>query len=163
MRFSYYLDGRYGTVYVMTPRQFRGEGVNTETGEVIEIAGQIAAQGRRHQKKQRRHPVFALVDMSRLTDLELTQHESKVFWAIADSLTKDSGSIARIGTGEIAERVSLAYSNVGAALTSLKRRRIIRRERVGVWAINPWLIYAGSAEDWETATEAAPQPEWTRP
>lgn len=146
----------------MTPRAFHGEGVNTETGEVIEIAGQVALTGRKHQRKQRRHKMFGLADLERIADLELTQQEQRVFWTIARALTKDSGSIARIAPGEIAERTGMHKSNVSAALASLRRRNIISRERNGVWIVSPWIMYAGSAEDWETATEEAPEPEWSR-
>lgn len=106
--------------------------------------------------------MFALVDSDYMSRLELTQQESRVFWAIAGALAKDSGSIAKIGTGVIAEQTGMLYSNVGAALTSLKKRNIIARESVGVWVVSPWLMYAGSAEDWEAATADAPEPEWSR-
>lgn len=144
------------------PRTFHGAGVNAETGEVIDITGQLAGTGRPHRKKQRRHKMFALVDSDYMSRLELTQQESRVFWAIAGALAKDSGSIAKIGTGVIAEQTGMLYSNVGAALASLKKRNIIARESVGVWVVSPWLMYAGSAEDWEAATADAPEPEWSR-
>lgn len=148
----------------MTPRHFRGEGVNADTGEVIDIVGQLAAQqGRAHRKKQRRHQMFALVDLARMSQLELTKNESRVYWCIVNALAKDSGSIARIGTSEIAEITGIHPSNVSAVLLSLKNRLIIDRQRIGVWAINPWLMYAGSAEDWEAATDGHPEPEWSRP
>lgn len=146
-------------------RPVDGQGVNRETGEVIDITGHVAieaAQGRRHRRKERSHGMFTLVDPVRMHQLELTQHEARVLWAVAGALTKDSGSIARIGTGEIAEAADMLYSNVGAALGSLKKRRILRRERIGVWWINPWLMFAGTADDWEDATDAAEQPEWSR-
>lgn len=106
--------------------------------------------------------MFALVDMSRMSELVLTTTESRVLWCICDSLSKGSGSIARIGTGEIAERTGILSQNVSKTLRSLRDRRIITRERNGVWAVNPWLIYAGSAEDWEAATDGHPEPEWSR-
>ena len=146
----------------MTPRHFTGEGINTETGEVIEIAGHVATQGRAHRKKQRRHPMFALVDLARMSQLELTKNESRVYRCIVNAMSKDSGSIARIATGEIADTTGIHPSNVSAVLSSLKKRRIITRERHAVWAVNPWLMYAGSAEDWEAATADAPEPEWSR-
>jgi len=106
--------------------------------------------------------MFGLADLERIADLELTNQEQRVFWTIARALTKDSGSIARIATSEIAERTGIHKSNVASTLASLRRRNIITRERVGVWVVNPWIMYAGSAEDWETATAEAPEPEWSR-
>lgn len=150
----------------MTPQHkpMEGQGVNRTTGEVIDITGHVAVEagGRKHRRKERSHNVFTLVDNPRMAQLELTQQESRVFWAICSALRKDDGSLARIGTGELSERTGMLPSNVSTTIASLKRRRIVQRERVGVWRINPWLLFAGSAEDWETETEDAPQPIWNR-
>lgn len=107
--------------------------------------------------------MFTLVDNPRMAELELTVAESRVFWAIASGLSKGSGSTARITTGEIADTLGMLQPNVSKAIRSLRDRRIIHRERNAVWQLNPWLIFAGSAEDWETATDDAPEPEWSRP
>lgn len=146
----------------MTPKPFHGQGVSVETGEVIEIAGHVTTTGRKHQRKQRRHRMFGLADLERIADLELTQQEQRVFWTIARALTRDSGSVARIATSEIAEKTGMHKSNVSTTLASLRRRNIVSRERTGVWLVSPWIIYAGSAEDWEAATADAPEPEWSR-
>lgn len=145
-------------------KPIEGHAVIPSTGEIIDIHGHTVekAGGRKHQRKGRSHSVFTLVDNPRMAQLELTQQESRVFWTIASALRKDDGSLARIGTGEIADRTGMLASNVSTAIASLKRRRIVDRERIGVWRINPWLLFAGSAEDWELETEDAEQPEWAR-
>lgn len=140
--------------------------VDKETGEVHRFAGQmqtIAAPepGRPHRRRGREHQMFVLLDTHRIRQLELTRQEHRVFWCVVDHLQKESGR-SRITTGEIIEQCGMHPSNTKAALGSLRRRQLVIRERNGVWVVNPWLLYAGSAADWETDTAEYPEPEWSR-
>ena len=141
--------------------------VHHTTGEVFDLTGARLEMmpdkkpGRPNAKKQRRHPMFALIDTPRMAMLELTIQEQRVFWCILGHLSKDTGK-SRVGTSEIAVQTAMHYSNVGATLGSLKKRHIIFREHVGVWIVNPWIAYAGSVDDWEADTTDFPQPEWSR-
>jgi hypothetical protein len=148
----------------MPARSFRGEATNPATGEVLDLVGKLdPTAGRKHRKAQRRHTVFLLTDHPRMHQLNLTGQQWRVFWATVGVMHKDSGSIARISTGEIAKIAEMSSSQASTVLSSLVARRIIDRTGPGVWAVNPWLVYAGSAEDWEAATDAHPEPEWNRP
>lgn len=144
-----------------------GHAVHAESGEVIDLAGarfesvQDAQPGRAHKQKERSHPMFALIDTQKVGKLELTIQEQRVFWCVVGHLSKDTGK-SRVGTGEIAEETGMLVSNVGTTLTSLKRRRILFRERIGVWIVNPWIAYAGSVVDWEADTTEFAQPKWSR-
>ena len=138
--------------------------MNEATGEVIGITGQLdPTAGRRHRKSQRRHTVFLLTDHPRMHQLDLTGQQWRAFWAVVSVMHKDSGTLARVNTGEVAETAEMSTSQASSVLTSLVSRRVLIRAGLGVWKVNPWLVYAGSAEDWETATDETPEPQWERP
>ena len=148
---------------VMPARSFRAEGVNADTGEVIDIVGKLdQTAGRKHRTSERSHQVFLLTDHPQMHRLDLTGSQWRIFWAVVGVMHKDSGSLARVNTGEVAKTTGMSTSQASTVLTSLVSRRILDRAGLGVWNVNPWLVYAGSAADWEAATDGHPKPEWSR-
>lgn len=142
--------------------------VDAATGEVIPINGSLmhhepVKSGRPNAKRNRRHKVFALVDTAMaMSRLELTQQEGRVFWLIVGAVNPNTGD-ARITGRQIATAMDVSEPGVSRIIKSLAERHILEPtgER-STWVVNPWIAFYGSAEDWESATAAATEPNWSR-
>lgn len=139
-----------------------------ETGELIPFHLHDAAfitpagQGRPHSKKDRRHPVFMLVDAANaMAKLELTGQEARIFWIIVSRINPSTGE-CRVKATEIAAELDVSPAAVSQVTGRLRQRRIILPNGVSTWTINPWIAAYGEAVEWEKATPTVPQPIWSR-
>lgn len=133
------------------------EAVNQATGEVLDLA-MTALRGRRRKGRRK---MYALVDLEMQDRLELTGQEWAVLHKIMASVNAETNE-ARITVAEIAERLGIAPSNTSRIMKTLRDRRIVKTLRGGVHRVNAHLMYRGSNQDWDIATDTEKEPQWTR-
>lgn len=136
----------------------KAEGVIQSTGEVVDIS--IAETRGRRKKGVRK--VFALIDVNATAKLDLTPSQWRVLMQLIKAINKETGE-SRISTAEIARELGMASANVSRTLSELRARSIVQTERAGLHHVNPHIAFRGSADEWDDATDAAPEPEWSRP
>jgi predicted XRE-type DNA-binding protein len=135
----------------------RYRGVVESTGEVIDIDAP-AVRGRRRKGRRK---MYGLVDLEMQARLELTGQEWTVLHTIMAAVNGETNE-ARISIVEIAERLNIAQSNVSRIMKTLRDRRIIFTLRIGVHRVNTHLMFRGSNQDWDIATETEREPQWVR-
>jgi len=145
-----------------------GQQADPQTGELIPFHlhnAEIitpAKSGRPHSKKDRRHPVFMLVDAANaMAKLELTGQEARIFWIIVGRINPATNE-CRVKATEIATELDVSPAAVSQVIGRLRQRRIILPNGVSTWTINPWIAAYGQVDDWEQATPTLPQPIWSR-
>lgn len=135
----------------------RYRGTNAATGEEIDIDAP-AVRGRRRRGRRK---VYALVDIEMQARLELTGQEWRVLHTIMASVNAETNE-ARVAIAEIAERLDIPSSNVSRIMKTLRDRRIVFTLRQGVHRVNTHLMFRGSNQDWDIATDTEKEPQWER-
>lgn len=147
------------------PRRWRQHEVkgarltNAETGEVIEgdFTGLVPVQPRR--AKNRREIKFMLVDIEAMPRLQMSKGEWTLFWNVIKYVDRERGD-ARVSTAELAETIGWLPQNTSRALSKLRERNILIRERQGVWRVNPKLMSRSAVDKWQIDMESAPRIDW---
>lgn len=132
-------------------------GVVRGTGEVLDV--EIPAKRGRRRKGRRK--VYAMVDLESLDRLELTGQEWDVLTRLMRAVNQETNE-ARIGVVEMAQDLGIAQPNVSRIMKTLRERRIIETLRQGVHRINSHIMYRGSNQDWDDATDVERAPLWRR-
>jgi len=135
----------------------RLKGKVDETGQTVSID----APRRRKRKKGWRDHV-SQVDIGVITRLELSGLEHRVLWMIAKHIPERAGTEARVSLAEIADETGISPPNVSTIVKRLRERRILHTERRGVHHINPWILYSGDYDSWNTEAEKWQEPIWHR-
>lgn len=132
-------------------------GVVGSTGEIIDVV----APAIRGRKRKGRRKMFALMDLEALDMLELTGVEWAVLHRLMRAVSPETNE-AHISGAEIADHLGKPRSNVTRALKELRDRRVIVTRRRGVHKVNSHIMYRGSNQDWELASESEKEPIWKR-
>jgi DNA-binding transcriptional ArsR family regulator len=140
----------------VTPLTTR-QGVIPRTGEVVEVEFP-ATQGRRRKGRRK---MFALVDLESLEALELTGFEWRVLRKLMRSTNPETNR-ANCTIAFIAREMGVRPSVVSRAMKELRDRRIVASLDRGVHRVNPHIMFRGSNQDWDLATDTTPEPIWSR-
>lgn len=105
--------------------------------------------------------MFALVDLEVLDQLELSGLEWTVLHRIMRAVNPET-NWANVQAVEIAAELHCTPPNVQRVMKDLRRRRIIETLKRGMHRVNPHIMFRGSNQDWDTATDRAPEPIWER-
>lgn len=132
-------------------------GVMRDTGEVFDYMIP-AKQGRRRKGRRK---VYAMVDLEALDRLELTGQEWEVLTRIMRAVNQDTNE-ARVAVSEVADDLGIAAPNVSRVLKTLRERRIIQTLRQGVHRVNSHIMFRGSNQDWDDATDIERAPLWRK-
>lgn len=133
------------------------QGLNHATGEVIDVA-MPATRGRRRKGRRK---VFAMVDVESLNQLELTGFEWRVLHAIMARVNVET-NWSKFAVIELARELGVVSPSVSRALRELRDRRIVETLGSGTHRVNPHIMFRGSNQDWDTATDTHPEPIWRR-
>lgn len=118
--------------------------------------------GGRKRRTRRTGMSYVMIDSRSIGDLELTPSEHRVIAKMLEVADRNDQSRSRISTSLIAERLSMAPSNVSKVITALRKRRIIFKEGVGYWRVTPWYAFAGEWPEWDKTAKHFPEPVWSR-
>jgi hypothetical protein len=144
-----------------TPRNVtpmtRYRGVVQSTGELVDVDAP-AIRGRRRRSRRK---VYAMVDLESLDQLELTGAEWRVLHRLMRATNVETNE-ARIAVREVALDLSMAEPNVSRVMRELRDRRVVHTLRQSVHRINPHIMFRGSNQDWDIATDTEPEPVWSR-
>jgi DNA-binding transcriptional ArsR family regulator len=132
-------------------------GIVGSTGEVIDIEAP-AIRGRRRRSKRK---MYAMVDLESLRDLELTASEYAVLSHVMGAVNAETNE-ASITLAEIADQLRIAESGVARTMKSLRDRNIVVTRRQGVHRVNSHIMFRGSNQDWDIATDTEKEPVWKR-
>lgn len=133
-------------------------GVIQSTGEVVDVEFP-ATRGRRRTSRRK---AFAMVDLHSLDRLELSSAEWRILTHVMRTVHPDTNECAISGT-QIARDLQVHPSSVYRTLADLRGRRIILPLRAGRMRINAHIMYRGSNQDWDLATDTEREPLWRRP
>lgn len=132
-------------------------GVVRSTGEVLDVEVPV----RKGRKRKGRKKVFALMDLESLKRLELTSQEWEVLTGIMAAVNPETNQ-AHIGISVLSSDLGIHQPNVSRIMKSLRERRIIQTIRQGVHRVNSHIMYRGSNQDWDDATDREKEPLWRR-
>lgn len=132
-------------------------GVVERTGEVIHVEMPVT----RGRKRKGRRKVYALMDLESLDRLELVRAEWEVLTRIMRSVNPET-NVANVTQAEIAEDIGMARPNVSRIVKLLRDRRIIFDIGFASYRVNAHIMYRGSNQDWDIATDTEEEPEWNR-
>lgn len=132
-------------------------GVVRGTGEVLDV--EIPAK--RGRRRNGRRKVYAMVDLEALDRLELSGQEWEVLTRLMRAVNQETNE-ARVGVTEIGMDLGIAPQSVSRAMRTLRERRIIETLRQGVHRVNSHIMYRGSNQDWDDATDLERMPLWRR-
>lgn len=133
-------------------------GIVGSTGEIIDVVAPTIRGGRRRKGKRK---VFAMVDVQALKMLQLTGVEWAVLHHVMAVVDMNSNEAA-ISVDELASQLGKDRSNVSRALRDMRERGIIVTRRRGVHKVNSHIMFRGSNQDWDIATETEKEPVWER-
>ena len=105
--------------------------------------------------------MFAMVELSEISKLDLTGAQWRVFWQVAAAVNKETG-IAAIRTQQIAADIDAIPQNVSRELSALRRRHVLIAEGPGQWRINSNLAWRGELKDWENHFADDREPRWSK-
>lgn len=105
--------------------------------------------------------MYALIDLESLDRIELVGGEFEVLSRIMRSVNPET-NIAYVLQRVIAEDVHMAQPNVNRILRALRERRIIFDVADGGFRVNSHIMFRGSNQDWDIATDSEEEPEWSR-
>ena len=132
-------------------------GVVGSTGEVIDIEAP-AIRGRRRRSKRK---MYAMVDLEALRELELSAAEYAVLTHIMGAVNAETNEAA-IMLSEVAAQLGIAESGVARTMKSLRDRNIVVTRRQGIHRVNSHIMFRGSNQDWDIATDTEKEPVWKR-
>jgi predicted transcriptional regulator len=128
----------------------RYRGVVQSTGELIDVDAP-AIRGRRRRSRRK---VYAMVDLESLDQLELSAAEWRVLHRIMRAVN--------VSIAELGRELDMAPSNVSRIMREFRDRRIVYTMRLGTHRVNPHIMFRGSNQDWDIATDTEPEPVWVR-
>lgn len=107
---------------------------------------------------------MGLVDLTVMTRLECSALEYRVLFAVMQAIPEKGGCHSVITVNEIAEQIGSTPSSVSRTMASLQKRSIVLREgrKVGRLIVNPWIMYNGDFDSWNSETEKFDEPMWAR-
>lgn len=105
--------------------------------------------------------MYALIDLEAIRDLELTASEYAVLSHIMAAVNAETNE-ASIGLMEIAAQLEVAESSVARTMKSLRERNIVVTRRQGIHRVNSHIMFRGSNQDWDIATDTEKEPTWKR-
>lgn len=105
--------------------------------------------------------MYALIDLESLADLELTASEYAVLAKIMAAVNAETNE-ASITLAEVAAQLSVAESSVARTMKSLRERNIVITRRQGAHRVNSHIMFRGSNQDWDIATDTEKEPVWKR-
>lgn len=132
------------------------QGVVQSTGEIVAVEFPATSRKRKGRRK-----VYALVDLEVLAQLQLSGAEHKVLAHIMRRVHPETNE-ARFTITELAGDCGMLRPSVSRVMHDLRNRRIVYTLRLGVHQVNPHIMFRGSNQDWDTATEYHPEPIWSR-
>jgi DNA-binding transcriptional ArsR family regulator len=135
----------------------RYRGVVQSTGELIDVDAP-AIRGRRRRSRRK---VYAMVDLESLDQLELSAAEWRVLHRIMRAVNVETNE-ARVSIAELGRELDMAPSNVSRIMREFRDRRIVYTMRLGTHRVNPHIMFRGSNQDWDIATDTEPEPVWVR-
>lgn len=105
--------------------------------------------------------MYALVDIEMQARLELTGQEWTVLHKIMAAVNGETNE-AKITVGDIARELDVAQPTVSRVMKNLRDRRIIFSTNARTHRVNAHLMFRGSNQDWDIATDMEREPQWTR-
>lgn len=132
-------------------------GVIRDTGEVFDYLTP-AKQGRRRKGRRK---VYALTDLESLKRLQLSAQEWSVLHVVMAAVNPETNQAA-IGVNQIAEELDILAPAVSRVMKTLRERRVIETLRQGVHRVNSHIMFRGSNQDWDDATDIEREPLWRR-
>ena len=133
------------------------QGVIQHTGEVVSV--EFPAQ--RGRRRRGRRKVYAMVDLEVLDQLELSAAEFAVLTRVMRAVHPETNE-AHVTVTDLAHDVGMLRPNASRVMSDLRDRRILYTEAQGVHRVNPHIMFRGSNQDWDVATETAKEPIWRR-
>lgn len=105
--------------------------------------------------------MYALVDLEVLAQLELSSAEYAVLTHLMRHVNPETNQ-ARVGLDEIADECGMLRPSVSRVMKALRDRRVVYTLRQGVHRVNPHIMFRGSNQDWDIATDLEREPIWHR-
>ena len=105
--------------------------------------------------------MYAMIDLESIRDLELTAAEYAVLSHIMGAVNGETNEAA-ITLAEIAAATGTAEPNVARTMKSLRERNIVTTRRRGIHRVNSHIMFRGSNQDWDIATDTEKEPVWKR-
>lgn len=105
--------------------------------------------------------MYGLVDLEMQARLDLTGQEFRVLHTVMAAVNSETNEAA-IGVKQIAETLMIPAPGVSRIMKTLRDRRIIFTLRQGVHRVNTHLMFRGSNQDWDIATDTEREPQWER-
>jgi len=102
-----------------------------------------------------------MVDLEVLDQLELSAAEFAVLTRVMRAVHPETNE-AHVTLQEISHDVVMARPNVSRVMRDLRDRRVLYTEARGLHRVNPHIMFRGSNQDWDVATETAKEPIWRR-
>lgn len=105
--------------------------------------------------------MYALVDLEMQARLELTGQEWTILHHIMAAVNGESNE-AKITVGDIARELDIVQPTVSRVIKHLRDRRVIFSIDARTHRVNTHLMFRGSNQDWDIATETEREPVWAR-
>jgi len=105
--------------------------------------------------------VYAMMDLEALDELVLSAAEWRVLHRIMRSVNVETNE-ARVSIADLGRELDMAPSNVSRIMRELRDRRIVYTLRLGTHRVNPHIMFRGSNQDWDIATDTEKEPIWER-
>lgn len=102
-----------------------------------------------------------MVDLEVLDQLELSAAEWRVLHRVMARVHPETNE-AHITITELAHDCQMLRPNASRVMRDLRDRRVLYTEAQGVHRVNPHIMFRGSNQDWDVATETAKEPIWRR-
>lgn len=130
-------------------------GVVRDTGEIVDVEMPVT----RGRKRKGRRKVYALLDLESIDRLKLRASEWSVLHRIMREVNPET-NVARVTQTEIADDLGMHQSGVGRAMKELTDRRIVYTLGYAAYKVNSHIMFRGSNQDWDIATDTEEEPEW---
>lgn len=141
-------------------RRGRGAALNKETGEVYDVEVEIEAEAQKPKRRKRRpeeRKMFGMTDLNVMSHLDLTPLGWRILWVIQAETNMERG-YARLTGGDIAATLHSHQPTVAKVMTELIERKVIFKLGNGRYRVNHHIMWRGSLNDWDDATDIEPKP-----
>ncbi len=127
-----------------------------DTGEVLDVEMPVT-RGRRRKGRRKVYALLEIENIGRLRNLRASE------WAILHTImgaVNAETNEAAITQKMIADTLGVFQPSVARGMKVLMDRRIVHYVRHGVYRVNAHIMFRGSNQDWDIATETEEEPEW---
>lgn len=132
-------------------------GVVEHTGEIIHVEMPVT----RGRKRKGRRKMYALLDIESIDRLKLHASQWSVLHRVMRAVNPET-NIANVTQAEIAADLGVAQPSVARSMKELTERHIVYLVGWGRYRVNAHIMFRGSNQDWDIATENEEEPLWDR-